>query len=217
MSNNEMISKHIIQQLNWRYATKSFMKKPISEEDFATLLEVLRLSPSSFGLEPWKFFVIENSDLRSKLHSACYGQSQIIDSDKLIVLAAKTSIDNDDVDNFIKRVAETRNIDTANLQGYAEVIKGKINQQTNADILEWNKKQTYIALGNLLNSAAMLEIDTCPMEGFDPEKVNQILSLGDQGYTSTVICTLGYRSEEDKMASLKKVRQPLSQVVEILK
>lgn len=204
-------------KLMWRYATKQFdPTKKIDSETWNTLKESLRLAPSSFGLEPWKFFVIETPELRTKILEASYGQKQVIEADKLVVLAAKTELDGKDVDEFIARVATGRQMDVSNLDGYSNVIKQSIGHRSMDDLIQWNQKQVYIASGFLLEAAAQHDVDACPMEGFNPSAVDEILGLRDMGYTSTMIVTLGYRSAEDQVALAPKIRYTQAEVIQVL-
>ena len=200
----------ILEQLNWRYATKKFdPQQKISAEDWATLEEVLRLSPSSGGLQPWKFIVVTDPAVRAKLKPASYGQAQITDASHLVVFAAKSNFGEADVDAHIRHVAEVQGAPVAALAPLRNMLVGGIVQsQDAAGRTAWARNQTYIALGNLLTSAALLGIDACPMEGFDRAQYDEILGLKAQGLTASVIATLGYRSATDKYAAAPKVRFP---------
>ncbi len=203
----------LIKQLDWRYATKVFdTNKKVSEKDFETILKAGNLAPSSFGLEPWKFIVVENSEIRNKLKEKAWGQSQITDSSHLIVLAVKKTMTTADVDAFIERTAKTRGLTVADLAGYANMIKGSVTSQSPEQILAWNSKQVYIALGFMLETAAQLKIDACPMEGFDKAGFDEILKLNGTDYGSVAVCAIGYRGD-DKYASVPKVRKSLNEVV----
>ena len=200
------MKNNVIEKLNWRYATKVFDKsKKLSEDDLNILLESLRLTPSSFGLQPWKFVLVKNIDLREKIKDASYGQTQMTDASDLIVLCAKETITEDDVVKI-----------TGNNEGYKNMIMGSIKNKSNDEILNWNAKQVYLALGFLLETAAIMNIDACPMEGFDNKKVDEILGLNEKGLKSVVICPVGYRSEDDKYANNPKFRFPQSELVTIL-
>lgn len=202
-----MENKKIIEALNFRYATKIYDSgKKIMNSDFEYLLESLRLAPSSFGLEPWKFLVIENKELREKLKVAAWGQPQITDASHLIVLCARKDVDENYIKKFIERTAKIRSIGKEQLAGFEEMLLGFRAARTKEWVSEWTKKQTYIALGFLLETAALKGIDATPMEGFDALKFDEILELKDSEYNSVVVCALGYRSKEDKYPNLKKVR-----------
>jgi nitroreductase len=193
---------------NWRYATKKFdATKKISTEDLNTLKEAIRLSSSSYGLQPYKIIIVENPELRAKIQPAAWGQSQIVDASHLIVFANRTSINDTEIDAFFKNMSETREIPLEALSGYQGFMKGKINELSEDAQNIWNSKQTYLALGNLLNAAAELKIDVTPMEGFSAADVNEILGLNALGLNASLIATVGYRHTEDATQHLKKVRK----------
>jgi nitroreductase len=193
---------------NWRYATKKFdATKKITAEDLNTLKEAIRLSPSSYGLQLYKVFIIENPELRAKIQPAAWGQSQIVDASHLMVFANKTTVTDVDIDNYLNNVAETRAIPLTDLSGYGDFMKGAIGAKSDDEKLNWTSKQTYLALANLLNAAAELKIDVTPMEGFVPAQVNEILGFNELGLNASLIAPIGYRSEEDATQHLKKVRK----------
>ena len=197
-----------IENQNWRYATKKFdATKKISTEDLNFLKEAIRLSTSSYGLQLYKVFIIENPELRAKLLPAAYGQSQIIDASHVIVFANQTSATDADIDGYIKNISETRGIPVENLSGFSNYMKGNINPIPAEQKAIWTAKQTYLALGNLLNAAAELKIDVTPMEGFNVIQFNEILGLEAQNLNAAVIATIGYRHEEDATQHYKKVRK----------
>lgn len=204
----------LIKALHWRYATKKFNStKKIPNKDFDELLEVLRLAPSSYGLQPWKFVVVKNKELRTKLREAAWNQPQITDASNLIVLCARTDVNENFVKKFVKNIAETRNVSVESLNGYQEGMVGAMTKMTEEKRVEWSKKQVYLALGMLLEAAALKKIDACPMEGFDPQKFDEILNLKKEQVTATVICALGYRTEDDVTAKMAKVRFPKEEVI----
>jgi nitroreductase len=207
-------SNQLLEQLNWRYATKQFdPNRKISASDWATLEEALRLTPSSGGLQPWKFIVITDPAMRAKLLPASYGQPQITAASHLVVFAAKNNLSEADVDAHVQNVSETQGVPLealAQLRGM--LVGGLVQNQDEAARNAWARNQAYIALGNLLTSAALLGIDACPMEGFDRAQYDEILDLKAKGYASAVIATLGYRLPTDKYAAAPKVRFPHEQV-----
>jgi len=213
---NTINHEQLIGQLNWRYATKQFdPQRKISAHDWETLEQALLLTPSSGGLQPWKFIVITDPAVRAKLLPASYGQKQIADASHLVVLAARSDFTEGDVDAHLKRVSEVQGAPLEALAPLRGMLVGGIVQaQDVAGRKAWARNQTYIALGNLLTSAALLGIDACPMEGFDRAQYDEILGLGKQGYTTAVIATLGYRTPADKYAAAPKVRFPREQVVQ---
>lgn len=201
------MSNFIINQ-NWRYATKKFdAAKKISTEDLNTLKEAIRLSSSSYGLQPYKVIIVENPELRAQLQPAAYGQSQVVDASHLIIFANETNVGNETIDKYINRISETRNIPAESLAGFGDYMKGGVNAMPEEVRNIWASKQTYLALGNLLNAAAELKIDITPMEGFVPAKVNEILGLNKLGLNASLMATIGYRHEEDTTQHYKKVRK----------
>ena len=197
-----------IESQNWRYATKKFdATKKISSKDLDILKEAIRLTSSSYGLQPYQIIIVENPEIRKKLQPASWGQTQITDASHLIVFANYTKIDNNDIDAYFKNICETRNMPIDPLLGYKEFMTGAISRKSNEEINIWNQKQTYLAMGNLLNAAADLKIDVCPMEGFDPIQYNEILGLNELSLNASLVATIGYRSEEDDTQNYKKVRK----------
>lgn len=200
---------NFIKNAQWRYATKKFdSSKKVSKEDLETLKEAIRLSASSYGLQPYKVFIIENPELRAKLQPAAWNQSQIVDASQLLVFANIVNFSNEHIDTYMENLTKTRGIELAAVQGYADFMKTKITPLATEDKNAWTSKQTYLALGNLLNAAAELKIDATPMEGFEPEKVNEILGLNVLGLNASLLATIGYRHEEDTTQHFAKVRKP---------
>lgn len=212
---NTINSQQLLERLNWRYATKQFdPNRKISAADWATLEEALTLTPSSGGLQPWKFVVVTDPAVRAKLLPASYGQPQISAASHLVVFAAKNNLSEADVDAFIRHAAATRGVPAEALAPFRDILVGGIVKALDESARNiWARNQTYIALGNLLTCAALLGIDACPMEGFDRAQYDEILGLKAAGYASAVIATLGYRSPEDKYAGAAKVRFPKEQVI----
>lgn len=193
---------------NWRYATKKFdATKKISTEDLNFLKEAMRLSSSSYGLQPYKIIIVENPEIRAQIQPAAWGQSQIVEASHLIVFANRTSIDDAEIEDFFENISNTRGIPSDALAGYKGFLKGNVSALSDDAINIWNAKQTYLAMGNLLNAAAELKIDVTPMEGFEPAKVNEILGLEKLGLNASLMATLGYRHEEDDTQHYKKVRK----------
>ena len=192
----------------WRYATKKFdSTKKISNEDLNILKEAIRLSTSSYGLQPYKILLIENPELRAEIQKAAWGQSQVVDASHLLVFANQITIEDSEIDSFIDNTSNTRGIEKEKLAGYQGFIKSKINEMTDDAKNIWNSKQTYLALANLMNAAAELKIDVTPMEGFSPATVNEILGLNKLGLNASLLAPVGYRHDEDTTQHLKKVRK----------
>jgi len=208
-------SKQLLDQLNWRYATKQFdPNRKISAADWATIEDVLTLSPSSGGLQPWKFIVVTDPAMRAKLSPASWGQKQITDASHMVVFASKLNLNDADVDAHIQHMASVQGAPAEALLPLRNMlIGGIVKAQDEPARNAWARNQAYIALGNLLTSAALLGIDACPMEGFNRAQYDEILGLKAKGYASAVIATLGYRSPEDKYAAAPKVRFPKEQLI----
>ena len=206
----------LLQQLTWRYATKKFdPTRKIAPADWAVIEEALVLTPSSYGLQPWKFIVVTDPALKARLRPASWNQSQVEDCSHLVVLTAKEDITEADVDRFIARIAEVRGVSAESLAGYKGYMMGDlVKGPRHAIIQEWAARQTYIALGNLMTSAALLGVDACPFEGIEPAKYDEILGLKGTGYTTISACPLGYRADDDKYASAPKVRFEAKDMVE---
>jgi nitroreductase len=206
----------LLGRLNWRYATKKFdPAKPIHPSVWAALEEALVLSPSSYGLQPYRFVVVSDLELRKKLRAVSWDQPQVTDASHFVVLAHKLAITEEDVESFVTLIAETRLAARDSLQSYYDMMMGDlVKGPQSASIREWAACQTHIALGNLLASAALLGVDACPMGGLDHAKYDEILGLTAKGYGTTVACALGYRAADDKYASLKKVRFPSDELIE---
>jgi len=193
---------------NWRYATKKFdATKKVSAEDLNTLKEAIRLSSSSYGLQPYKVLIIENPELRAQLQPAAWGQSQIVDASHLFIFANDTNIGDEAIDQFLNAISVERETPLESLAGYGDFMKSKISTLEPAIKNTWASKQTYLALGNLLNAAAELKIDVTPMEGFVPAQVNEILGLDKLNLNASLIATIGYRHDEDATQFYKKVRK----------
>ncbi len=207
MENNLPSGETIVEQLNWRYAVKKFdAAKRISDENWNTLEHSLILAPSSYGLQPYKFIVVTDEVVKKELTPAAYGQTQIADCSHLVVVAYKKVLTDADVAHFVDRIVEVRNLPRESMADYENTMKASAQKAINEGYIEtWNSRQAYIALGFLLETAALLEVDACPMEGFDPAEFNRILGLED--YSAVALCPLGYRDREnDWMANLPKVR-----------
>ena len=200
--------KKIIEDLNWRYATKKYdTTKKISAQDFNTIKESLRLSPSSFGLQPLKYIVVENKELREELKMHSFNQSQITDASHMIVFCSLIDIKENHIDQYIENIAKTRSQEIEKIVGFGDYMKKEIFPMDKSLLANWNSKQAYIALGQVLHTCANLRIDATPMEGFKADKFDQILGLTEQNLKSILVCAFGYRSIDDTNSSLKKVRK----------
>ena len=201
---------------SWRYATKKFDPgKRIPGSEWKALEQALVLSPSSYGMQPWRFVVVTDPALKRQLRPVSWGQSQIEDCSHLVVFLAKERITETDVDRFIARTAEVRGQDPGSLDGYRGFMMGDlVNGARAASIDQWTARQTYIALGNFMTSAALLGIDTCPVEGLDPMAYDRILGLEGSGYHTVCACPAGYRAADDAYAAKAKVRFPVEEIID---
>jgi nitroreductase len=208
-------SEQLLTQLNWRYATKQFdPARKISAPDWAALEESLVLTASSFGLQPWQFVVVTDPATREKLVPVSWGQRQVADASHLVVFARKKNFSEADIAAYIQRIVAVRGVPVESLAGYNNMMVGSLFKGREAAAREiWAINQIYIALGNFLTSAALLGIDTCPMEGLDPAKYDEILGLDAHGLATVVVGVAGYRAAGDKYASLKKVRFEKADVI----
>ena len=206
----------LLEALQWRYATKVFdPNQRIDAGTWAALEQSLVLTASSYGLQPWRFLVITDAALRAELRPHSWNQSQITDCSHLVVLLKKRTITAADADRLIESIAATRGVDTGSLSGYRQMIQvDLIDGPRSQAIGQWAANQVYIALGNLLTSAALLEVDTCAIEGFSPAEYDRILGLEGSDYQSCVVCACGYRSADDKYAGLAKVRYAATELIE---
>lgn len=208
--------KTAVEALNWRYATKVFdSTKKLSDQDLQFILEAGRLSPSSFGIEAWKFLVIENPETRAKLRAAAWDQPKVTDASHLILLCRRTDVQENIANELMERTAKAQNKTLGDLSGYHQMVQGAIEARGEG-AAAWVASQTYIALGIMIETASMLEIDNCPMEGFDRAKTDEILGLKDKNLASVTMLALGYRGN-DPQAALPKVRRPIEEVVEHIK
>jgi nitroreductase / dihydropteridine reductase len=206
-----------IQYLNWRYATKRMNGSKVSEEKLEYILEAIRLSPSSLGLQPYTILVIADEKERQRIRPAINDQPQVTEASHVLVFAAWENYSDDRIDQYIQNVSQTRNESTESLAAFRNRIKASISRRSPEQLLAWNQRQTYIALGMGLVAAAEVGVDATPMEGFDPEALDKALGLRDIGLRSTLVMTLGYRDEANDVLSKKaKVRRPKKELFWIL-
>jgi nitroreductase len=208
----------LLAALHWRYATKLFdSSRSIAADTWSALEDALVLTPSSYGLQPWKFLVIDDPALRAELRPFSWNQSQITDASHLVVFLARRSITDSDLDRLIQATSEARGLPLEQLGFYRDLIqKDLVDGPRSAFIDQWSTNQVYIALGNFMTAATLLDVDTCPIEGFSPPDYDRLLGLEASPYRSAVVCAAGYRAADDKHASLAKVRFPASELIEHL-
>lgn len=198
---------HLVRQLRWRYATQKFdPTRAITPALWDALEQSLVLTASSFGLQPWKFVVVTDAEVRKQLVACSYGQSQVRDASHVVVFAIPKRIDAAHVDKHIEQMVKTREIEARALERYRRSTVGYMEKLPEDRQADWAARQVYIALGAFMTACAMVHVDTCPMEGIDPQKYDELLGIADEGYATVVVAAAGYRAADDKHASHKKVR-----------
>ncbi|MDZ4786688.1 MAG: NAD(P)H-dependent oxidoreductase, partial [bacterium] len=184
-----------IKQLEWRYATKKFdPSKKVPAKIIEKIMQAARLSPSSFGLQPWHFLVIENQEIRSQLRPHAWNQPQISDASSLVVLCTKTEMTKEYINSYADSIVKERGIKPSDIEPYRQMMLGSFPGMTGEAGKQWMAHQTYIALGMLMSACAMAEVDACPMEGFSKNDFDKILNLPEKGLNVRVLCTIGYRA-----------------------
>jgi nitroreductase len=205
----------LVGRLEWRYATKKFdAARKIPGSAWDALERALVLTPSSFGLQPWKFVVVTDQDVKERLVSASWNQRQTAEASHVVVFAIKRNVGAAEVEAYVRHIAAVRGVTEESLAGYRRAMLGFLARpRTEFDVDAWATLQCYIALGSFMTAAALLGIDTCPMEGIVPAKYDEILDLAPKGLATSVVCCAGYRAPDDKYATAKKVRFPREDVV----
>ena len=206
----------LLTQLNWRYATKAFdPSREIPADVWAALEQSLILTPSSFGLQPWKFIVVTDPVVCAQLSAVSWNQQQPVQCSHHVVFAARKSMDADEVNRFLACTVAVRGGKVEDLAAYGNIINGFIaNAAKQGWLGEWATRQTYIAIGQVMASCAVLGIDACPMEGISAPDYDRILGLTDSPYRTVVACAAGYRAADDKYAALPKVRYPANELIQ---
>ncbi|MCF2876465.1 MULTISPECIES: NAD(P)H-dependent oxidoreductase [unclassified Tenacibaculum] len=203
-----------IESLEWRYAVKKFDEnKSLTETQINTLKEAFNLTATSYGLQPIKMVVIQNKKLQQQLVEHSWNQGQVAQASHVLVLCIPKEYTVKDVESYFTLVKEVRNTPDEILNPFKEMLSSSIANKTSEELRSWNKNQAYIALGNLMTVAANEQIDSCPMEGFIPEKYDEILGLDKHNLTSVLVLPVGFRAEDDYMKDLKKVRRKTAEVV----
>ena len=211
---NVIPGPRLIDRLQWRYATKAFdAGRNIPADQWSTIERALVLAPSSYGLQPWRAVVVADPAVRQQLLPLSYGQRQVVDASHLLVLAAKVAPDAAMVDKYVARTAVVRGVPVEKLAGFRQMMVGSIAAKDARGADDWCARQAYLALGVLLTTVANLGIDACPMEGIDPAGYDRVLGLREQGYAATVVTALGYRSPDDRNATMPKVRPEAAELI----
>ncbi|MEG0925673.1 NAD(P)H-dependent oxidoreductase [Chryseobacterium sp.] len=197
-----------LEALSRRYSVKKFNNQIIPQETLHNILESGKLSASSLGLQPYKIIVVESEEMKQKLIPAFYNPSQISTCSHLVVIISKKTIEDNYIHGYFNHISEVRETPLENLDPFRNSINQHINQKTQDEIFNWAEKQSYIVLANLMYAAAIENIDSCPMEGFRQDLIEEILNVNSETEKVTVTLALGYRSEEDHFQHMKKVRKP---------
>ncbi len=213
---NNGTTQQLLNALQWRYATKVFdATQKIPADIWQTLERALVLTPTSYGLQPYHFLVINDPAKRAELLPHSWNQKQVVDASHFVVFTARTKMTDADVTKLIQRTSNIRKIPAESLNFYRDLMLGDIVNGPRGKIAhEWAARQAYIALGNLMTCAAVLGVDACPMEGLNPAEYDRVLGLNGSGYATVVACALGYRAASDKYASLPKVRYETNELVQ---
>ncbi len=208
----------LLDAMQWRYATKIFdAGKKIPADVWSALEKTLVLTPTSYGMQPYQFLVVQDPAKRAALLPHSWGQKQVVDCSHYVVFTARTEIKEADVTRWISRICAVRGIPAESLNFYREMmLKDVVNGPRGKVAHEWAARQCYIALGDLMTAAALLGVDACPMEGLVPSEYDKILNLDGTDYRTVVALALGYRAEGDKYASLAKVRYEASELIKVV-
>ena len=203
-----------IESLQWRYAVKKFdSNKKLTQDQINTLKEAFNLTATSYGLQPLKLVIVENKEIQKELVAHSWNQPQVLEASHLLVICIPKAFTSSEVEKYFELVKKTRNTPDNIIEPFKKFLTSEIEQKTEEELLLWNKNQAYLSLGNLLTVCALEKIDSCPMEGFVPEKYDEVLNLNKQNLTSVLVLPVGFRSEEDYMKDLKKVRKELKDVI----
>lgn len=205
---------NITENLNWRYAVKKFDEnKFLSDQQLETLKEAFNLTATSYGLQPITMVIVKNKDVQQKLVEHSWNQKQVVQASHVLVLCVPKHHSEEDVARYFDLVKKIRNTPDEILNPFKEFLMNNFKQKTQEELYHWNKNQAYIALGNLMTVCAVEHIDSCPMEGFDPEKYDEVLDLSSKNLRSVVVLPVGFRAEDDFMKDLKKVRKDLNETI----
>ncbi len=203
-----------IENLQWRYAVKKFdNNRTLSDTQIHTLKEAFNLTATSYGLQPVKLLIIHNKEIQQQLVEHSWEQQQVAQASHVLVICIDTNLTENDVEKYFERVQEIRNTPDEIINSFRDYLKNAIASKSTSDLLTWAKNQAYITLGNLLTVCANERIDSCPMEGFLPEKYDEVLNLKEKNLSSVLVLPVGYRAEDDFMKDQKKVRKNIEEIV----
>ncbi|WP_417657175.1 NAD(P)H-dependent oxidoreductase [Pseudidiomarina aestuarii] len=200
----------ILEALNWRYAVREFSDTQLSDETIAELVEATRLSPSAYGLQPYKLLVVKSPEVKSELLPYAMGQTKVRDCSHLFILTVNTTIDAEFIEQHFAHVEIERGLEAGALAGFTQHVKDVMLSMSAEQLQQWAENQVHIALGNLLTTAALKQVDACPMAGFENQGFDEVLGLTELGLRSAVICALGERADTDASSAERKVRLPIN-------
>lgn len=204
---NNDVTTQITNAFAWRSAVKVFdASKKVSDADIAAIQDAARMSPAAYGLQPYRIIEVRDPALRAKVREGAYGQAQVTDASHLFVVAVRTDLDAAFIEEFVQNTAQTRSLDVATLGGFRDMMVGDITSRTPEGRFAWAGRQAYIGLGAMIETAALMHIDTAPMEGFNPVAINDALGLDAHKLNAVGLLAVGYRSDEDQWSKMPKVR-----------
>lgn len=207
----------IIESLGWRYAVKKFdATKKLDDNQVERLCEALRLTATSMGMQLMHFFVVENQPIKKRMREVAFGQSQVEDASHVLVLCRRTEVTKNDIDEIVETAANAKKTNREELKGYETMISSTISMEEGMR-RNWMENQVYIALGNLMTVCAAEKVDACPMEGFNKQAIDELLGLNEKGWSSVVLCPIGYRSKDDKYSVTPKARKPKEKLISHIK
>ena len=204
----------ILDHMKWRYAVKKFdSSRILSEGQIERLKEAFNLTATSYGLQPITLVVVKNKELQNRLVQSSYDQLQITQASHVLVICIKTNVDSDYIGRYFEQVKKVRNVSDEILESFKNDLVDNFSKKDVDEIKRWSTNQAYLAMGNLLTVCAVEKIDSCPMEGFEPEAYDEILGLKEKDLTSVLVMPIGYRAEDDMFAGFKKVRKDMDESV----
>jgi nitroreductase / dihydropteridine reductase len=212
---NMIKPSQIVDAMNWRYACKKFdNSKNVPESTVGAILDTLNLTATSLGMQLLKVVVVRDQQIKNKIVEFSYNQNQVAECSHLLILCRYTDVQEPHVDEYVNRSATTRGMDvySEKIKGFRSMVSSTLSMPEEQK-KHWMTNQVYIALGNLLNTCAILGIDACPMEGFEPKKIDAFLSLNELGLSSVLMCPIGYRHPEDPYSRMPKVRRDIQDFI----
>lgn len=206
-----------LEQLEWRYAVKKFdSEKQLSGEKLNILKKAFNLTATSYGLQPITLVVIQNKSLQKELVPHSFEQLQVAQASHILVICIENEVDSEYISNYFKQIKKIRGTSDDVLNPFKEAMVENFSNKEIQEIKDWSRNQAYLAMGNLLTICALEEIDSCPMEGFEPEAYDRLLDLNEKGLTSVLVLPVGYRADDDMFSTLKKVRKDMDEsIIEI--